>query len=80
MKKPTQKQIDKAIDMLHRAGYLTGSMFQLDDIREHAKEHEILLTDNEVHEVREVIEGNHDASIGINWDSILIAILEVSKA
>lgn len=74
---PTDEQIEKAKQTLIDAGYIIGSLFQLDDIHDQANRQDIELTETQILEVREVIDRTHDATVGVNWDVITCAIQTV---
>lgn len=44
------------------------------DVESVAEDMEVELTDDQVHEVLEILARRHDANIGINWDVIGSAI------
>ena len=48
-----------------------------EDIECKAKEMNITLTYDEISEVINLIEHNHDANIGVNWDGIEFAINKI---
>lgn len=63
----------EAKEILHDAGYITGSLWHTVDIAERYKEmneDKPELTADQLLEVRDSIENGHDANIGINWEVI----------
>ena len=76
MEKYTSKEIENAMEVLKKSGYLVSDLFQLQDIIDRAKELESpeYLTMDDAEEVAEILSMNHDASIGINWHTIDEAI------
>lgn len=74
-------EVKKAKEVLHKHGYIVGSLFQLSDIKDRYKDtnDDAELSDEQADEVRDYLDDNHDANIGINWESIDYAIQQVVK-
>ena len=76
--KPTPKQIAEAKELLKNAGYIF-TLWSVNDILSRAEELGIELSEKEAIEIGEALDLNHDANIGINWDSIDTEIEEFAK-
>jgi len=53
--------------------------FNLEDIRCQAANDDVALTDDQVLDVMNYLQHHFDASIGINWDVISLAIREIAN-
>lgn len=69
MKKPTHEEVEAARTVLKAHGIIDAFWHQ-DDIKGRANERGIKLTSNQIKEIAEYIARKHDASQGINWDTI----------
>ena len=71
----TEITIDQAIETMIKHGYIRHFWHE-DDVRTQADNMDIELTDDEVNHVMTILEDT-DANLGINWDTIQIAINNV---
>lgn len=82
LKEPTHKQIEKAKDILKRAGFIPY-YWHIDDIAQRDaeinEEEESDLTDKELRQIAEDIADNADANYGICWETFDSEIEEVKR-
>jgi hypothetical protein len=87
MKKPTEKQINKAMNVLKEAGYIQ-QYWHIEDIIERDAENTYgedetsdlpRLSEEKALKIARLIERTHDANIGINWEVIDQAIEEAQQ-
>ncbi len=69
-----KKEIEAAKIALQKAGFLFPTLWCLDDIIFHAKDMGIEVTKKQAREIGDLIRADHDASVGINWYTISMAI------
>ena len=68
--KPTEKEIEQALDVLQRAGYQTLGLWQVDDVIMYAEQEDYDITEEEAEEIFDKMSYKMDASIGISWNVI----------
>ena len=78
IKLPTIKD---EIERLKRDGTLNEHVcmivWSVEDVLERAKELKVKISNSEAEEIIDEMEHNHDASVGINWDTIDVLICDV---
>jgi len=72
----TRKHTEDYLDQIGK-GNVIASIWMIDDVRCQAEDRDIEITDDQCRDVLSCLDGNHDASIGINWDVIDYWIDEV---
>ena len=73
---PDNQERAKAIahDYLGRHSSFISITWDIDDVKGVARDRNLQLTDEHCLNVLDYIESNHDANIGISWDSIHFAL------
>ncbi|MEX0597553.1 MAG: hypothetical protein WD512_13765 [Candidatus Paceibacterota bacterium] len=64
-------------EFFKESDYLDATTWSKDDIRGHAENLEVELSEDEVNQVADLLVHGHDAEQGINWDVIASRIYEV---
>lgn len=71
MKKPTAKQIKAAKELLRNAGYFTQNLWSDEDVNQVLRDRgDKELTPEECIGFFDFVGNNHDANIGMNWETL----------